>query len=839
MRLSEPVRRIHEWLAASCKPLLDPSLSPRARIACGVKLLAALGALGIAILCFYAIILIPFTPSISDIRKAKIDRPSVLISSDGKRLATFKPMNRQWVRLNQVSPHVINALIATEDHRFYQHYGIDFRRTASGALRTLVGDTEGGSTLTQQLARNLYPEAIGRQRTIARKIKETITAIKIEYAYTKKEILETYLNSMPFLYNAFGIEMAARTYFDKSAGKLSVIESATLIAMLKGTSYYNPVLNPERALQRRNVVLSQMVKRGFLTEPEFQKLKIRPIRLDFERQQEPVGPAPHLAAQIRKWLIDWADRNDLNIYSDGLMVHTTIDSRLQALANQAVSRQMEGLQAVADVEWGLTSERLISSSPASYVEMRRRVQPFAHFWRTKPGLIDAFIRESPAYRNALASGTPAAEAMAQLKSNKEFMAKLRAEKTRLQAGFVAIDPATGAIKAWVGSRDFKDDQYDHVSQARRQPGSTFKAFVYGAALESGMSPYKRFTDRAVEIRLPDGSVWRPSDGSEPSGRHMTMREGLIYSKNTITAQVIQEIGAKRAAELARRMGVNHSTLDEVPALALGTSPVTPLEMVSAYGTIAAGGDYRQPIFVTRITDKNGNVLAEFKPESKRVISEKSVEDLTEMLRGVIDQGTGQGLRVRFSVRGDVAGKTGTTQNNTDGWFILMHPRLVAGSWVGFNDARVTMRSNYWGEGGHNAILVVGDFFQQTLASRLIDAGAHYPFSRPDGSIWEPYLEIAKEWLFGIARDWWLGEKSKPPPPRREREREAQRSAPPQRPQEPWENQREPRQWEIEREKQRLLEKLRERLEQRRLESEQQQQRFLDRLWEKQEPQEQP
>jgi penicillin-binding protein 1A len=446
---------------------------------------------------------------------------------------------------------------------------------------------------------------------------------------------------MPFLYNAFGIEMAARTYFDKPAGKLNVLESATLIAMLKGTSYYNPVLNPGRAFHRRNVVLGQMVKHGILSEAEFQRLKPRPIRLDFERQEEPVGPAPHLATQIRKWLIDWADRNDLNIYYDGLVVHTTLDSRLQAVANQAVNRQLEGLQAVADVEWGLSSGRVLSSSTSAYIEMRRRVQPFAYFWKSKPGLLDLFIRESTPYRAALASGSTPETALAELKRNREFVANLRGEKTRLQAGFVAIDPLTGEIKAWVGSRDFKQDQYDHVAQARRQPGSTFKLFVYGAALESGMSPYRRFADRPIEVSLPNGSVWRPSDSSEPSGRQMTVREGLIYSKNTITVQIMQEIGARRAADLARRMGVNQSKLEEVPALALGTSPVTPLEMVSAYSTLAAGGEYRQPIFVTRITDKHGNTLAEFNSSPKRVISEEIVGDLTEMLRGVVDHGTGQ------------------------------------------------------------------------------------------------------------------------------------------------------------------------------------------------------
>ena len=771
-------------LAAYFWPVFDSTLGVRLRVYSALKGLGALAALGLIMLCLYALILIPFTPSIADLQKAKIDQPSMLISSDGKRIATYKPMNREWVQLNRVSPHVINALIATEDHRFYQHYGVDVRRTVSGVFRTVLGDTEGGSTLTQQLARNLYPEEIGRQRTVTRKIKETITAIKIEYAYTKKEILETYLNSMPFLYNAFGIEMAARTYFDKSAQKLDVVESATLIAMLKGTSYYNPVLNPERALRRRNVVLSQMVKRGLLSQTEFDRLKTRPIRLDFERQPEAIGIAPHLAAHIRKWLIDWADRNDHNIYADGLRVHTTIDSRLQIIANQAVKRQAEALQAVADVEWALSSPRLISSNAKAYVDMRRRVQPFAYFWKSKSALLDTFIRESTGYRAAIQSGVEPDAALALLKNDSEFMSKLRTAKTHLQAGFVAIDPATGEVKAWVGSREFKTDQYDHVAQARRQPGSTFKAFVYGAALEQGMSPNKRFTDSPVEIRLPDGSIWRPSDLGQPTGKRMTMREGLIYSKNTITAQVMQEIGPRKTAELARKMGINQSKLDEVPALALGTSPVTPLEMVSAYSTIAASGIYRQPIFITRITDNKGKMLAEFATKDRRVMSETTVGDLINMLRGAVDQGTGQAVRTQFGLRGDFAGKTGTTQNNTDGWFILMHPRLVAGSWVGFNDPRVTMRSNHWGEGGHNALLLVGDFFQQTLASRLIDGRADFPFDRYYESIWDPYLDMAREWFGGVLRDWFGGERAKPAPlppasPRRELRFEAPGSERPQ------------------------------------------------------------
>jgi len=815
-KAAKGIASLYRRLAGYFRTAIDSRFSNRDRIISAAKGLAALGALGLALLVASTLSLIPFTPSIANIRKARIDQPSVLISSDGKRLATFKPMNREWVPLNRISPNVINALIATEDHRFYEHFGIDLIRVATGFARTLIGDPQGGSTITQQLARNLYPEEVGRKRTITRKIKETITAIKIEYAYTKKEILETYLNTIPFLYNAFGIEMAARTYFDKPAQKLTVLESATLIAMLKGTSYYNPVLNPERAFNRRNIVLSQMLKHGVLSQTDYDRLKSRPIRLEFERQPEPIGPAPHLALQIRKWLIDWADRTDHNIYSDGLVVYTTIDSRLQALANQAVSREIEALQAVADVEWGQSSEGVISPDANVYLDVRKRVQPFGYFWKTKANLIDTFIRESAAYRSAIDSGATSEAALAELKADREFMAKLRADKTRLQAGFVAIDPTTGAVKAWVGSRDFKTDQFDHVAQARRQPGSTFKPFVYGAALERGMSPDKYFTDRAVEVSLPDGTVWRPSDLSPPSGQRMKARDGLIYSKNTITAQVMQEVGARRAADLARRMGVNQSRLDEVPSLALGTSPVTPLEMVTAYSTLAARGEYRPPIFVTRVTDKNGHVLAEFRTENKRVMSEVTVKELINMLRDAVDKGTGQAVRARFDVRADVAGKTGTTQKNTDGWFILMHPRLVAGAWVGFNDSRVTMRSNYWGEGGHNAVLVVGDFFKQALGARLIDGGARFPYERPHDSFFDPYIDKAKEWLLDAIRGWFGGREipAPSPPPRREIEPEARRSEPAQRGTDGIDDAQEQRRIERRQEKQRLLDLLKQKIEQR-------------------------
>jgi penicillin-binding protein 1A len=661
----------------------------------------------------YALLLIPFTPGIDDLRKAKLEAPAVVLSADGRELAVFRRANRDWVKLRDISPNVLAALIATEDRRFYEHHGIDFRRTAGAALSTFSGDLQGGSTLTQQLARNLYPQQIGRAASLTRKIKEAITAVKIEMVYTKDEILETYLNTVPFLYNAYGIEMAARTYFDKTADTLDVLESATLIGMLKGTSYYNPVLNPERSLQRRNTVLAQMDKVGALPAGKLAALQKRPMRLDFERQSEPLGPAPHLSQQLRRWLIDWADRNDYNIHADGLVVRTTIDARLQAMANQAVARQADRLQGLADAAWGARTG-----------------------WGSNPALVQAFARDTPQYKAARDGGQDEALAIRQLLADAAFMQALRRDKTRLQAGFLALDPRNGHVLAWVGSRGFREDQFDHVQQARRQPGSTFKPFVYGAAFEQGLRASDTFVDASVEIDLgAGGGVWRPGDGGEPSGRDMTLREGLIYSKNTITAQVMQKVGPKRVASLAEAMGVRQSTLDRVPSLALGTSPVTLKEMVAAYGTIANGGSYIEPILVTRIEDRHGTVIEQFPGKTPEpALSSAAALTLIDALRGVINQGTGTAIRGRFGIWADVAGKTGTTQNNTDGWFILMHPQLVAGAWVGFNDNRVTMQDS-WGQGARSALPIVGDFFQHGLRGGVIDsrlrfAGLPAPLAPP-------------------------------------------------------------------------------------------------------------
>jgi len=697
-------RRLRQWLAARSKK----------------QWLLAVAALPVLLL-LYVLLLIPLTPSIGDIQKNKVEAPTQLLSADGKVLAQYKRSNREWVALKDISPNVINALIATEDHRFYEHGALDWRRTFGSVLHTAMGRPQGGSTITQQLARNMFPEEIGRARSLNRKLKEAVTAYKIESAYTKDEILETYLNTVPFLYNAFGIEMAARTYFDKPAQKLSVLEAATLVGMLKGTSYYNPVQNPERAQQRRNTVLAQMNKHGKLTDQDFETLKKRGIKLDFERQDEAVGMAPHFAQALRKWLIEWADANDYNIYADGLVVQTTIDSRVQQWANQAVARQGRQLQVTANGLWSNRNQ-----------------------WTAKNPLVQSFVRESAVYRQAVADGQDKDEALQRLLADADFMANLRQDKVRVQVGFMAMDPRSAHVLAWVGSRDFAIDPFDHVSQARRQPGSTFKPFVYGAALLDGALPSDQLMDEAVRIPLGGGQFWRPTDGGPPSDQPMTLADGLAYSKNTITAQVMAKVGPAKVAKLARALGVRDSKLEDVMSLALGTSPVTLQEMVTAYSTLANGGGYRAPVMVTRISDRDGKVLAEFEPPATELALDSGVTyGLIDMMRGVITKGTGRGV-ARYGVSGDWIGKTGTTQDNADGWFMLAHPDWVGGAWVGFNDSRVQL-NDYWGQGAHSALPVVAEVAAASQRAKLVQAQARFEMPAENNT----FVQRLRSWMLGF------------------------------------------------------------------------------------------
>ncbi len=694
----------------------DPQKS---EAAFGLSVLGGAALFVALILGIYFLFLAGDLPSFEQLDNPNVQLATVAYTADGVELARYAFQNRSWVTYEEISPNVVNALIATEDHRFYGHWGIDLFRTVSAVLQTVFGDTQGGSTITQQLARNLYNEQIGKEQTIGRKMKEMVTAVQLERRYTKREIVEMYLNTIEYVYNAFGIEAAARTFFGKPAAELDINESATLIGMLQNPSRYNPIRFPERSQRRRNVVLSQMQKHGFISEADFRELKEAPLATDFNSSEITASLAPYFAEYVRNWLREWAKETGRDVYAEGMVVYTTLDSRLQMLAKESVDKHMPGLQAVVDYEWSCSGcGGVLSGETAPYVA-KTGYTPFSYFFQSNRDVLFAWIRDTERYKTLREEGVSADVATTRLSGDNAFMDSLRTVKTRLEAGLVSIDPRNGYVKAWVGGRDLKVDWYDHVAIAQRQPGSTFKPFVYTAAIDVGYTPDYTLPDAPFVYRDPSsGQVWAPGnfDGGS-SGGVKTLRQALAQSNNLITARVItQLVNPTLVAQYAHRMGIK-SKLDPVPALGLGTSDVTLLEMGAAYSTLANGGLYYEPTVVTRIEDRFGNVLYEAVPAPEEALSEATAYTVVDMMRGVIDYGTGQRIKGQYGLGGyDLAGKTGTTQNAADTWFMLMHPDLVTGAWVGFNDRRVTFRSTFWGQGAHTALHLVGTFFKGAAES---------------------------------------------------------------------------------------------------------------------------
>ncbi|HEX7069321.1 MAG TPA: PBP1A family penicillin-binding protein, partial [Rhodothermales bacterium] len=642
-------------------------------------------------------------PSVDELNRQSFAQATVLYAHDGQEVSRYYEKNRTWIPLDSVARSTIDALIATEDRRFYKHWGIDVRRTLGAAVATIGGDPQGGSTITMQLVRNVYPH-INDDFLLARKAKEWAVALRLERRYSKDEILEVYLNTVPFVFNTFGIQTAAMTYFGKSASELTVPESATLVGMLKGTMFYNPRRNPERALMRRNVVIQQMEEAGFLTAAEAEAYVRTPLQLDFQPVTTEDNRAPYFAEFVRRWLDEWAARKGYNPYTDGLRVYTTLDVDLQEAAEKAVREESALLQAVADVTWSRQGLAFHPWDPAAYVDRPEIEDAFAYFWDSQPEVLSRLARETPRFRRLASRLDDEQAALQHLLAEEAFVDSLKEVNARLQASFVAIDPRSGHIRAWVGGRDFRADKYDHVALAKRQPGSTFKPFVYAAALDNGYSPGDVFVDRRMTFRNAGSKSWTPRNFGGESGEAMTLRTALAHSKNTITAQLMQRVGARRVAEYAHRMGIE-SPLTEVPSLGLGTSEVSLLELTAAYATIVNHGVYRPPIFVTRIEDRHGKVIERFDSEERSAISGAVSYTLLDMLRGVVNGGTGTRIRTQYNVRGDLAGKTGTTQGGADGWFMLLHPDLVMGSWVGFNSPLVRFRTSYWGQGAHNALRI--------------------------------------------------------------------------------------------------------------------------------------
>ncbi|WP_412062262.1 transglycosylase domain-containing protein [Rubrivirga sp. IMCC45206] len=677
----------------------DATWGRRVAVALGVPFALGTGALALAVLAvaLYAWSLLPETPDAYALARATRAQPSVVVDVRGERITQFEPDFQEWVPLDSIPVHLVDALIATEDRAFYAHGGVDARRTVGAIWNTLKGDRQGGSTITQQLARNLFPDEIGNAGTVERKTKEAIAARAIEADHTKREILEAYLNTVPFLYNAFGVEMAARTYFGTHAPDLTVAQSALLVAMLKGPNQFNPVRHPEAATARRNLVLRLMADQGVLARDESAALQADSLGVTLQTQPSTYSAAPHFTAAVRAELQDWAQARGYDVDRDGLVVYTTLDMTMQREAEAAVAERGARLQRTADAEW-------------------RRGVPRA--------ALDAALRRTVEYANATDAGQSEDEALATVRSDAEVVARAAESVRRVEASLVAIQPETGAVRAYVGSRDFAVDEYDHAGVARRQPGSTFKAFVFAGALQRGYGPDDEIESGSAAVELDDGTTWRPSGGSSGG----TLADALAYSKNAVTARLTQEIGPHRVALVAQRMGVT-SDLDVVPSIGLGTSPVTLLEMVSAYATVANDGLRRRPRLITRVETASGTVLDEFGGGGQQALTRRDARNLLDMMRGVVDRGTGRALR-ELGATGDLAGKTGTTQRYADGWFIAMRPGLAVGAWVGFNDQRVTFRSKATGEGSRSALPVVADFLVR-VQGRLPDVAFPPPPGRYD------------------------------------------------------------------------------------------------------------
>ena len=688
-------------------------------VVAGLVMIVAVAGLG------YLVSLVDDVPDTQRLENPTFQLASVAYTADGKELARYARQNRSWVLYDDIAPSVIQALIATEDHRFHQHWGVDLQGIAAAVVDILTGTFRGASTITQQLARNLYNEEVGREITVTRKLKEMVTAVELERRYTKREIIEMYLNTVSFGFNAYGIEAAAQTFFGTSATDLNTVQAATLVGMLKATTLYNPVRNPENARQRRNVVLRQMVKRDYLEASFYEEHKETPVKATYHSAELYASLAPYFAEYVRNWMEDWAEENDRSLYTDGLQVYTTLDAELQGMARAAVTEQMNGLQKAVEFQWSRPERAVYATELDAYEDLTagEEYRPFSYFWETNPDVLTDVIQQSEAYRTLRREEVSAEDAIAQIKSNDALLDSLKANYARLEAGLVAMDPNTGSVKVWIGGRDFQDDKYDKVAIAKRQPGSTFKPFTYTTAIDNGYSPYMTLPDSVREYQIPAAdTTWSPGNFGGSTGQMYTLSQGLARSMNTVTAALVNEMGLSSAprqiASYARRMGIT-TPLSAVPSIALGTSDVKLYDMVTAYSTLASGGIRRDPVVVTRIEDRYGNVLWENRRQESEALSKRTAYTVVDMLRGVIDYGTGIRMRTQFQLQGyDLAGKTGTTQQAADTWFMLMHPNLVTGSWVGFNDRRLTFRTDWWGQGSHSALFLVGDFYRRVANSDL-------------------------------------------------------------------------------------------------------------------------
>ena len=679
-------------------------------------------------------------PTFEEIENPKSNLASEIITSDGKVLGKFYRENRTHSDYEDLSPHLINALVATEDERYYQHSGIDFEALARAIFR--MGKDGGGSTITQQLAKQLFHEpAKNIVERILQKFKEWVIAARLERQYTKQEIIAMYFNQFDFLYQAVGINSAAKIYFDTTPDSLSLEQSAILVGMAKNPAYYNPKRDPTRMINRRNTVFYQMLRNDMISEAEYDSLKERPLIIKFSRQSHLEGLAPYFREYLRAYMKEWvkehpkADGTEYNIYTDGLKIYTTLDYRMQGYAEEAVKEHFSNLQRVF-----------------FKMEKNRKTAPFHNVTSDQiESLMDRAKRRSGMYRSLTKQGmsqdsidivfnTP--KPMTVFSWNGDIdtvmtpMDSIRYYKHFYQAGMMSVEPQTGFVKAWVGGIDYKHFKYDHVKQGKRQVGSTFKPFVYATAIkQKHYSPC--FTVPNVHTCIEKGKFgllqdWCPSNSDGEYGGALTLKYALANSVNTVTTYLMKQVGPEPVTRLIKEMGVK-SEIDIQPSIALGTVDLSVYEMAGSYTTFANKGVYTQPIMITRIEDRNGVVLEEFTPETNEVMSEEDAYIILDLMKGVTQGGTGTRLRSKWgsypndvvtgfpwAFENPIAGKTGTTQNNSDGWFMGVVPNLITAVWGGCEDRAAHFGSITYGQGATVSLPVWALYMQKCYADKNLN-----------------------------------------------------------------------------------------------------------------------
>jgi len=702
-------------------------------------------------------------PKVDELLNPKNNLATIVYSGDMKILGKYYSENRVNVSFDKLDKDIINALIATEDARFYDHSGVDVK----ALMRTVLtgGGRGGGSTITQQLAKMMFPrEKLSKGQLVVRKFKEWIIASRLEKLYTKEEILALYLNKFDFLNLAVGIKSAAQIYFNRGQDSLKIEQAAMLVGMAKNPSVFNPIRHPDTTLLRRNVVLKQMVKYGYLNQQKYDSLKTLPLSLMFRPEDHNDGMAPYFREYLRdNFLKAWCEKNinpetekPYNIYKDGLKIYTTIDYRMQQYAEEAVKEHMTELQ------------KLFTKDCKS-----KRNAPFA--WNVSKQEIDnimnSSMKRSDRYREMKSQGMsheqivaafhkPTAMTIYSLRGEIDTILSpydsIRYYKSFLQTGFMAMEPQTGYVKAWVGGVNHKHFKYDHVKVGRRQVGSTFKTFVYAMAVQEGYSPCYQLP--CVRTCVPDGlgKEWCPDNagGDEKyENKMITLKLALAMSINYVSAELIKRFGPEAVVNLARRMGVT-APLEAVPSICLGTPDISVFEMTGANSTYVNKGTYIQPTFITRIEDKNGKVLEEIIPHTDEVFNEEKAYVMIQLMRGVCDYGTGTRLRFKHNLRNQIAGKTGTTQNNSDGWFIGLTPDLVAGVWVGGEDRSVHFNSMEQGQGASMALPIWGKFFRKVYDDKYLKL-SKADFPRPKNL--DPKFEMDCSKYDGLQTDIDMGE----------------------------------------------------------------------------------